>query len=105
MRKKIAQKQYRKIDPYLPKPRGNFAIEHLKVLNAIRFPKTIANSALPRRYGRWNTAYRRVRRRAENDVLPQTLETLQKEGTIGGDFSVLSLDSTFVKSSPSAAEL
>ena len=33
----------------------------------------------------------------------QVLKVLQKEELIGADFSVLSLDSTFVKSSPSAA--
>ena len=66
-------------------------------------PKTVANGALPRRYGHWNTVYRRFRRWAENGVLSQVLEVLQKEELIGADFSVLSLDSTFVKSSPSAA--
>ena len=89
----------------MPKPRGNFVVEHLKVLNAILY---VAENgckwrALPRRYGHWNTVYRRFRRWAENGVLSQVLEVLQKEELIGDDFSVLSLDSTFVKSSPSAA--
>ena len=102
---KINKKQYQKIEPLLPKPRGNFVVEHLKVLNAILY---VAENgckwrALPRRYGHWNTVYRRFRRWAENGVLSQVLEVLQKEELIGADFSVLSLDSTFVKSSPSAA--
>ena len=89
----------------MPKPRGNFVVEHLKVLNAILY---VAENgckwrALPRRYGHWNTVYRRFRRWAENGILSQVLEALQKEELIGADFSVLSLDSTFVKSSPSAA--
>ena len=89
----------------MPKPRGNFVVEHLKVLNAILY---VAENgckwrALPRRYGHWNTVYRRFRRWAENGVLSQVLEVLQKEELIDADFSVLSLDSTFVKSSPCAA--
>ncbi|MBR4834970.1 MAG: IS5 family transposase [Thermoguttaceae bacterium] len=89
----------------MPKPRGNFVVEHLKVLNAILY---VAENgcqwrALPRRYGHWNTVYRRFRRWAENGVLTRVLEVLQNEELIGSDFSVLSLDSTFVKSSPSAA--
>lgn len=102
---KITKKQYQKIEPLLPKPRGNFVVEHLKVLNAILY---VAENgckwrALPRRYGHWNTVYRRFRRWAESGVLSRVLEALQKEELIGADFSVLSLDSTFVKSSPSAA--
>ena len=102
---KITKKQYPKIEPLLPKPRGNFVVEHLKVLNAILY---VAENgckwrALPRRYGHWNTVYRRFRRWAESGVLSRVLEALQKEELIGADFSVLSLDSTFVKSSPSAA--
>ncbi|MBR2002626.1 MAG: transposase [Thermoguttaceae bacterium] len=90
----------------MPKPRGNFVVEYLKVLKAILY---VAENgckwrALPRRYGHhWNTVYCRFRRRAENDVLSQASEALQKEELIDADFSVLSLDSTFVKSSPSAA--
>lgn len=102
---KITKKQYKKIEPLLPKPRGNFVVEHLKVLNAILY---VAENgckwrALPRRYGHWNTVYRRFRRWAESGVLSRVLEALQKEELIGADFSVLSLDSTFVKASPSAA--
>ncbi len=102
---KITKKQYKKIEPYLPKPRGNFVVDHLTVLNAILY---VAENgckwrALPRRYGHWNTVYRRFRRWAESGVLSRVLEALQKEELVGADFSVLSLDSTFVKSSPSAA--
>ncbi|MBP3531398.1 MAG: transposase [Thermoguttaceae bacterium] len=50
---KITKKQYQKIEPLLPKLRGNFVVEHLKVLNAILY---VAENgckwrALPRRYG------------------------------------------------------
>ena len=102
---RIAKKQYKKIEPYLPKPRGNFVVDHLTVLNAILY---VAENgckwrALPRRYGHWNTVYRRFRRWVENGVLSRVLEVLQKEELIGADFSILSLDSTFVKASPCAA--
>ncbi|MBQ8362815.1 MAG: transposase [Thermoguttaceae bacterium] len=81
---KISKKQSKKIESLLPKPRGIFVVEHLKALNAILY---VAENgckwrALPRRYGHWNTVYRRFRRRAENGVLSQVLEVLQKKGLI-----------------------
>jgi len=102
---RITKKQYKKIEPLLPKPRGNFVVEHLKVLNAILY---VAENgckwrALPRRYGHWNTVYRRFRRWAESGVLSRVMEVLQNEALSDADFSVLSLDSTFVKASPCAA--
>ena len=77
---KDLKKQYKKIEPYLPKPRGNFVVEHLKVLNAILYvaENGCKRRALPRRYERWNTVYRRFRRWAESGVLSRFLEALQK---------------------------
>ena len=40
----------------------------------------------------------------QNGVLSQATEVFQKEAFIGAGFSVLSLDSTFVKTSPRAAD-
>ncbi|MBP3530899.1 MAG: transposase, partial [Thermoguttaceae bacterium] len=34
---KNTKKQYQKIEPPLPKPRGNFVVKYLKVLNAILY--------------------------------------------------------------------
>ena len=102
---RITKKQYKKIEPYLPKPRGNFVVDHLTVLNAILYvaENGCKQCALPRRYGHWNTVYRRFRRWTESGVLSQVMEVLQKEALSDADFSVLSLDSTFVKASPCAA--
>ena len=102
---RLTEKQYQKIEPLLPTARGNVRVDNLTFLNAILY---VAENgckwrALPSCYGHWNTVYRRFRRWAENGILSQVLEVLQKEELIGTDFSVLSLDSTFVKSSPSAA--
>ena len=102
---RLAEKQHQKIEPLLPTARGNVRVDNLTFLNAMLY--VVENGckwrALPSCYGPWNTVYRRFRRWAENGVLAQVLEVLQKEELIGADFSVLSLDSTFVKSSPSAA--
>ena len=89
----------------MPKPRGNFVVDHLTVLNAILYvdENGCEQRALPRRYGHWNTVYRRFRRWAESGVLSQVMEVLQNEALSNADFSVLSLDSTFVKASPCAA--
>ncbi|MBP3556349.1 MAG: IS5 family transposase, partial [Thermoguttaceae bacterium] len=102
---RITKKQYKKNEPYLPKPRGNFVVDHLTVLNAILYvdENGCEQRALPRRYGHWNTVYRRFRRWAESGVLSQVMEVLQNEALSNADFSVLSLDSTFVKASPCAA--
>ena len=104
MRVRRSLKTIQKIESLLPKPRGNFVVERLNVLSAMLYDaEAVANGALclDARVGR--AIYRRFRRRAENGVLSQVLEVLQKEELIGADFSVLSLDSTLVKSSPSAA--
>jgi len=55
---------------------------------------------------RWGLehVYRRFRRRVESVVLSQVMEVLQNEGVYRRRFSVLSLDSTFVKASPCAAD-
>ena len=73
----------------MPKPRGNFVVESLNVLNAMLYiAEAVANGALclDARGGR--AVYRRFRRWAENGVLSQVLEVLQKEEVIGADFSV-----------------
>ncbi|MBR2005932.1 MAG: transposase [Thermoguttaceae bacterium] len=102
---KITKKQYKKIEPLLPKPRGNCCVDHLTVLNAVVY---VAESGcvwrdLPRRYGHWNTVYRRFRRWSEDGVLAQVLEVLKNEEFIGADFSALDLESTLEKSSPRSA--
>ena len=94
-----------KIESLLPKQRGNFTAEHLKVLNIIIYvAKTVVNGARCLSTLRaLEHGLRRSRRQAENGVLSRVLEVLQKEELIGADFSILSLDSTFVKASPCAA--
>ncbi|MDD3589968.1 MAG: hypothetical protein PHO46_06825 [Thermoguttaceae bacterium] len=49
------------------------------------------------------TIYKRFRRWSESGVLEQTLDYIQKELLAETDVTVLSLDSTLVKVSPSAA--
>ncbi len=103
---RLTEKQHKKIEPLLPTARGNVRVDNLTFWGAILY---IAENgcewrALPSCYGPWNTVYRRFRRRAENGVLAKILEALVDEELIGADSLVLSLDSTFVKSSPSAAD-
>ncbi|MBR2002627.1 MAG: transposase [Thermoguttaceae bacterium] len=102
---RLTEKQYPKIESLLTTARGNVRADNLTFLNSIFYVAENGYKwrALPSCYGPWNTVYRRFRRRAENGVLSRVQEVLQKEELIGADFSVLSLDSTFVKASPCAA--
>ena len=103
---KLTKKQYQKIEPLLPKPRGKLCVDHLTVLNAVIY---VAENGcvwrdLPRRYGHWNTVYRRFRRWSENGVMAQVLEVLRNEEFIGADFSILDLGATLIKSSPRSVD-
>ena len=99
---KITQKQYEKIEKYLPKQRGNVRINNLQFLNAILY---VAENgckwrALPKEYGNWHTIYMRMNRWSKNGVLDRIFIALQTEGIIGTD--VVCLDSTTVKVHPDA---
>lgn len=99
---KLTRKQFKKIQPYLPKVRGNVRIDQLDFVNALLY---VAENGckwrrLPKEFGNWHTVYMRMRRWAENGTLKTLFEALQKEFLIDVDLSVLSLDSTCVKVHP-----
>lgn len=102
---KLTRQQFKKIAPTLPVQRGNVEVDNYTFLNAVLH--VLENGckwrALPERFGKWATVYKRFRRWSENGVLLRTLQVIQAERFTNVDLSVLSLDSTFVKASPSAA--
>ena len=98
----ITKEEYRKIEKYLPKQRGNVKIENLQLINAVLY---VAENgckwrALPERYGKWHTVYTRLNRWSKNGVLQRVFEGLQQEGIIQIKMESVCMDSTTVKVHP-----
>jgi transposase len=98
----ITAAQFNRIEPYLPRQRGNVSHENLQVINAILY---VAENgckwrALPKRFGNWHTIYTRMNRWAKSGVLDRVFEKLQEEQLIRIKIEAVSLDSTIVKVHP-----
>lgn len=98
----ITKEQYEKIEKYLPRQRGNVAINNLQMINALLY---VAENgckwrALPERYGKWHTVYMRLNRWSKNGVLQRVFEGLQLEGVIKIKVESVCMDSTTVKVHP-----
>jgi transposase len=63
----ITEAQYRRIEPILPRQRGNVKLSNLKVLNAILYvaEQGCKWRGLPERFGHWHTIYTRMNRWAK----------------------------------------
>ena len=100
----LTQEQYKKIERYLPKQRGNVAINNLLFLNALLY--VIENGckwrALPKEYGNWHTIYVRMNRWSKKGVLERIFVVLQAECIINIKVKVVCLDSTTLKVHPDA---
>jgi transposase len=98
----ISPEQFARIEPFLPRQRGNVSHENLNVVNAILF---VAENgckwrALPKRFGNWHTIYTRMNRWAKAGVLDRLFAQLQREQMIRIKIEAVSLDSTIVKVHP-----
>src|SRR4030066_2029245 len=98
----ITLEQYRRIEGYFPRQRGNVKNENLQVLNAILY---VAENGckwrgLPKRFGNWHTIYTRMNRWAKAGVLDRLFEELQHQQLIRVRIEAVSLDSTIVKVHP-----
>jgi transposase len=100
----ITQNQIEKIEKYLPKPRGNFKISNLQLINAILY--VMENGckwrALPKHYGNWHTVYMRMNRWSKNGVLERVFQALQTEGVIEVKVQIICIDSTTIRVHPDA---
>lgn len=98
----ITKEQYKKIERYLPKQRGNVKIENLQLINAVLYVTENGCKwrALPERYGKWHTVYTRLNRWSKNGVLQRVFEGLQQEGIIQIKVESVCMDSTTVKVHP-----
>lgn len=101
---KISQKQYKRIEKYFPKQRGNVKISNYDFINAILY---IAENgckwrALPKEYGKWYSIYKRFNRLVENGVIQRIFNAMQQEKIISVKVEVLAIDSTSCKVHPDA---
>jgi transposase len=98
----ITEEQYALIRPYLPAQHGNVRVSNLTVANAILFVAENGYKwrALPKRFGKWHTAYTRMRRWTDTGVLDRLFEALQKHHMIRISIDCLGLDSTSIKMRP-----
>ena len=78
----ISEAQYRRIEPILPRQRGNVSMSNLTVLNAILYvaEQGCKWRGLPQRFGNWHTIYTRMNRwRAWQYGLAIALSTLPSD--------------------------
>lgn len=98
----ITQEQYKKIEKYLPRQRGNVSMSNLQLINAILYVTENGCKwrALPESYGKWHTIYVRMNRWSKNGVLQRVFEAMQIENIIKIKVEAVCLDSTTVKVHP-----
>jgi transposase len=98
----ITEAQYRRIEPILPRQRGNVRLSNREVLNAILYvaEQGCKWRGLPKHFGHWHTIYTRMNRWSKSGVLDRLFEKLQREQVVRLKIEAVSLDSTIVKVHP-----
>jgi len=98
----ITEAQYLRIEPSLPRQRGNVSYSNLQVLNALLYVAEHGCKwrGLPKRFGNWHTIYTRMNRWSKNGVLDHVFEQLQREQIVHIKIEAVKLDSTTVKVHP-----
>ena len=95
----ITQEQFEKIEPYLPRQRGNVKVDNFTFLNAILY--VTSNGCkwrdLPKEYGNWHTIYVRMLRWSENGVLEKLFEALQSLEIIEIKVEIIHIDSSSIR--------
>ena len=98
----ITEAQLHRIEPSLPRQRGNGKVTNLQFLNALLFvaEQGCKWRGLPKRFGPWHTIYTRMNRWSKNGVLDQIFEQLQREQIVRIQITAVKMDSTIVKVHP-----
>ena len=98
----ITEQQYRRIEPVLPRQRGNVSLPNLMVLNAMLYvaEQGCKWRGLPKRFGNWHTIYTRMNHWSKNGVLDAVFEKLQREQLVRIRIEAVFMDSTIVKVHP-----
>ena len=67
----ITEAQFRRIEPILPRQRGNVSMSNLRVLNAILYvaEQGCKWRGLPKHFGNWHTIYTRLNRWSKKGVI------------------------------------
>jgi len=93
---------YSRLVKYLPRQRGNVKSDNLVILNALLY--VLENGckwrALPERFGRWSTVYKRLNRWCHSGVLSRVFEGIQKENIFHMKIEFVALDSSYCKVHP-----
>ena len=98
----ISEEQYKKIEQYLPRQRGNVSINNIRLINALLYitENGCKWRALPKSYGNWHKIYVRMNRWSKSGVLQRIFQALQEENIIQIKVEAVCLDSTSVKVHP-----
>ena len=98
----LTKEQFRLIEPYLPRQRGNVSMSNFQFVNALLYitENGCKWRALPKDFGNWHTIYVRMNRWSKSGVLRRLFEVLQTQGIIQIKVETLCLDSTTVKVHP-----
>ncbi len=98
----MTKSQYKRIEPFLPRQRGNVSLSNLQVLNAILYvaEQGCKWRGLPKSFGNWHTIYTRMNRWAKRGVLDRVFAELQQQQILRIQVEAVSLDSTAVKVHP-----
>jgi transposase len=98
----ITAAQYRRIEPSLPRQRGNVRLPNLAVVNAILYVAEHGSKwrGLPKRFGNWHTVYTRMNRWSKNGVLDRVFAQLQREQIVRIKIEAVKLDSTIIQVHP-----
>jgi len=98
----LTKSQYQRIEPFLPRQRGNVSLSNLQVLNAILYvaEQGCKWRGLPKSFGNWHTIYTRMNRWAKHGVLDRVFAELQQQQIIRVQVEAVSLDSSAVKVHP-----
>ena len=101
---RITAEEFKRIEPLLPKQRGNVKHDNLKFLKALLY---IAENGckwrgLPKEFGNWNSIYMKANRWSKSGVLDKVFAALQIEQIVRIKIEHVCLDSTSIKLHPDA---
>ena len=99
---RISDAQYERIVGYFPVRRGNVKTDNRDFIDAILYitENGCKWRALPAKYGKWQTIYKKFSRWAKIGVLQRIFAALQAEEIITIRMEVLAVDSTSCKVNP-----